>query len=293
MVGQTHNQLNPSSRQSHWLILIIIIILLGIALITSQCSHTKNSFTQSAKTITAQIACSSNGYTAVYYPFKGSPYQEIILENASGEDSSLDKFMHTQIKYGNQALADIQGLTCLESLDIFDIGKKNITDLTPLAKLKHLKHLSMGGTQVTDLTPVSHLTELTELGIYDSPISQLPSLTSLTNLKWLTVCDTTTSGSISASPNTLTDITPIRDLSNLTDLTLCFDQPVDLTPLYNLKKLQEVSFYGAWPNLAFNAIQVNPLPKHYPQQIVELKQALPQTKILFGESSSPLIIPYQ
>ena len=171
-----------------WLLAIILLmILIMLAVWSTHCSAT-NKLRIPAK---QPVACSSNGYNAVYYPYKDSPYQEIVLEYASGEGSSFDRFLETRIKSGgNQALVDIQGLTCLDNLEIFDTGGTGgtITNLAPLSKLINLKNLMIDDADINDLAPLSKLTKLEDLNIELNQPVDLTVLNNLKQLKRLKVC---------------------------------------------------------------------------------------------------------
>lgn len=261
---------------------------MGIALTISQCRHAKNPSVKQPKSVTAQIACSANGYSAKYYEFKGDPYQTIILDNAS-----MAKFDKLVGDSGNQALTDIQQLTCLEELWIHSSWKQidgrntiigNITNLNPLTKLTQLKSLWLGDIiGVSDFSPLSALTNLTDLIIRNSPIVDLSPLGSLVNLRSLAIQSRQSREwtQEKVAPN----IAPLANLANLEFLAITLDTPIDLTPLYNLKHLRDLIINGDWAGLDVDSKWLSPTKKtSYPPEIINLKKALPQLKIDFGES---------
>ena len=182
----------PSWRP--WLLAIILLgLLLILAIWPTQCALTKPSSTQINQ---AAVACSSNGYNAVYYPdttwFNIRP--GINLENIMGHlgeksfISSQDKFLTAVKKTGNQALVDIQGLTCLTNLDITIENKEKITDISPLAKLVNLKFLTIPHADLQDISPLGHLSQLEYLSIdLEHPVD-LTVLYGSKKLKELDVC---------------------------------------------------------------------------------------------------------
>jgi len=259
------------------LIIILLLVLILLAIWPKYCSIQPGSSTKPT------AACSYNGYTAVYYPFKGSSYQEIILESASGKGSSLDRFLQTKIKYGSQALVDIQGLTCLESLDVFNTGGASIIDISPLAQLTQLKELYIDHAQIKDLTPLSQLTKLESLMIADAYIIDISPLRNLRNLHYLNLSD---------NPQ-VSHLEPLRGMTKLETLILTGTSVQDFTPLYSLPRL--TSLYLAdtyWSEKILENIDVSDpnweTNTHIPAEITNLRKALPELKIEFGEAP-PLI----
>lgn len=180
-----HGVTRKTVKSNHWSPIILLLILIALAIWATQCRQYALPLGNNTQ---GNIACSANGYQAVYYPFLGSPYQQIILENTSGTKSSLNKFFTQYIKDGNQALADIRGLVCLDTLEIPYIAKAKVTDLTPLATLVNLKTLTLLNTDVTDIAPLAQLSQLKSLTIsLDQPVSLMP-LTGLKYFKTFTVC---------------------------------------------------------------------------------------------------------
>ena len=173
------------AKPKHWSPIILLLILIGLAIWVTQCRKDLpllGGFTKNT------VACSVNGYQAVYYPFQGSPYQQIILENASEEKSSLNKFINQYIKNGNQALLDIRDLTCLDTLEIPYINKARVTDLTPLSALTNLKTLALTNTDINNIAALGQLQKLASLTLNLSRAVDLSPLVNLKKLKTFTVC---------------------------------------------------------------------------------------------------------
>ncbi len=254
-----------------WLLAIVLLfVLILLAVWSKYCSIKPGSSTQPA------VACSYNGYTAVYYPFKGSPYQEIILENASGEDSSLDRFLQTKIKSGSQALVDIQGLTCLERLDIPNTGGASIIDISPLAQLTQLKELYIDHAQIKDLTPLSRLIKLESLMIADAYIIDISPLHSLRNLHYLNLSD---------NPQ-VSHLEPLREMTKLETLILTGTSVQDFTPLYSLPRLISLDLADTyWSEKVLEDIDLSDPDWETnlaaPSEITNLQKALPKLKIEF------------
>lgn len=168
-----------------WSPIILLLILIGLAIWATQCRQDLFPLGGSAQN---NIACSANGYQAVYYPSKNSLYQQIILENASGTESSLNKFINQYIKNGNQALADIRDLTCLDTLEVPYVAGAKVTDLTPLSALTNLKTLVLTNTDVDSIAELGQLQKLASLTLNLSRAVDLSPLVNLNKLKTFTVC---------------------------------------------------------------------------------------------------------
>lgn len=243
MANRANRKLHLFLRQSRWLILILIILLILLAIYMS--GYWNNNITTQPTTPTeTQTACSSNGYNAVYDPsptFLNNGRSGINLENASrikkGSISSWDKFLTAVKRTGNQALVDIQGLTCLTNLSILTDDKEKITDISPLAKLVNLKFLYIDHANLKDISPLSHLLKLEDLSIdLEYPVD-LTALYGLTELKELYVCgswvDENCDGTMLGNYNTSTKPHP----QEFTDL---------------LKALPELNIrFGSYLNLSF------------------------------------------
>jgi len=119
--------------------------------------------------------------------------------------------------------APLQGLTNLQTLDIFG---SFITDLTPLSGLVHLTSLELSSTQVTDLTPIAGL-PLKFLEAGDTHVADLTPVQRMTSLQDLFVGHTLVS-----------DLTPLAGLTNLNTLHIHHTPVTDLTPLAGLVQLQ-------------------------------------------------------
>ena len=175
---------------------------------------------QTGNTPTLSCQTSANGYTT-----------QRIQGLIQLDDASLLKFLTAKLIDGNQALRDIQGLTCLEKLTIFNDGTNNITDLAPLSKLIRLQVLEVDGTNATDPSPLNKLTNLKNLLFANSPITNLVGIKNLTNLTSLNL----------SGDNRLADISALRNLVKLTFLGLSGTKIIDLSPITSLKSLKTLS----------------------------------------------------
>ncbi|MFA5967557.1 MAG: hypothetical protein WC805_03580 [Patescibacteria group bacterium] len=189
-------QLKAHGKQGLGISLLLLLLIL-LLIWSTRCSTLQKQ--PDGNTTSDQpviVACSSNGYNAVYYSYVTwfNTRPGINLENIMGHlgekgfISSRDKFLTAVKKTGNQALADIQGLTCLTNLDITVEDKGKITDISPLAKLVNLKFLTLPHADLRDISPLGHLSQLEYLSIdLEHPVD-LTVLYGLKKLKELDVC---------------------------------------------------------------------------------------------------------
>ena len=148
---------------------------------------------------------------------------------------------------------------------------KKIQHLDGLEKFTQLKKLDLSGNNISDLTPLKGLTSLEILTLDENKISDIQSLSSLTNLKALRLCSASIRDwsplnklqlrslylescnikdlkpleslfehlnnnlvRLSLSDNLITDIAPLRKLTNLKNIDLCDNQITDISPLQAL-----------------------------------------------------------
>ena len=140
----------------------------------------------------------------------------------------------------------ISGLTQLKTLELhFDgtLSLRGIEDLTTLETVTLMYHNGDDAFCV-DIEALSGLTNLKELTLcIDHRVLDLSPLVPLQDLRALTLfCQ----GSDWAKPS-LTDLTPVGQLSNLQSLALYERNITDISPLRNLTNLQNllVTEYGS------------------------------------------------
>jgi len=117
----------------------------------------------------------------------------------------------------------------------------------------------------------------TKLDLYRSEISDLSPLKELTNLTWLDL-----------DSNQITDVSPLKGLTNLQGLVLNFNQISDISPLAGLtnlelleltgNKISDLSPLAGLTNLETLYLMGNPI---LGDQKAMLKKALPNCEIEF------------
>ena len=100
--------------------------------------------------------------------------------------------------------------------------------------------LKTNNVSVSNLTGLEHATGITQLEILNN-LGEITSLSPLTDLTQLTILLIGYYKISSDPPTTLSDISPLRKLTNLTQLNLQHNSIVDISPLADLTKLKDLS----------------------------------------------------
>ena len=174
----------------------------------------------------------------------------------------------TTLRLGMNQITDITPLNELLDLRKLILSDNQIHDLTPLNKLTNLEDLSLGKNQITDLTPLSDLTNLQVLSLSDNRITDISPLEKLTSLKFLSlsrnsISDVTILAKFTDLEDLFLDNVGVSDISFLSGLinirgpfgrlVLSNNRITDLSPLKNLTELQ-------WLGLENNQItDISPL----------------------------------
>ena len=141
-----------------------------------------------------------------------------LFENLISDISPLANLISIEdISLTSNPISDMRPLANLTTLTILHIGGSGITDLSPLANLRSLTELWLFENQITDLSPLANLTALTVLDISSNNISDIGPLASLTALRHLSILYLTS----------LTDFTPLEELTTLQSLVFTDDMTVD------------------------------------------------------------------
>lgn len=116
------------------------------------------------------------------------------------------------------------------------VGAKSLDGLDGLRNAKHLVRLDLNAAEVNDLSELRYLhnIQIFVMGQTAGHVSDLSPLRGLTNLKEL--------GLDSAA---IRDLTPIQGLTNITKLSIGGTQVSDLSPLRNFRHLQSLNLGGA------------------------------------------------
>ncbi|WP_317642763.1 InlB B-repeat-containing protein [Bombiscardovia apis] len=143
-------------------------------------------------------------------------------------------------------LASYPNLANLTAITLGGYKTGNIpSNLNPIRKLTKLQDITLLNWSMTDLSPITSITGLTQLSITNlgttraNTFEQLTPLSGLTSLTSLSIIneydkDESTSADIQ-SP--ITDIRPLRNLTNLQSLTLDGHKISDISPLSGLTSL--------------------------------------------------------
>ncbi len=112
----------------------------------------------------------------------------------------------------------------LEALEAFEIG---ITDLTGLEFAINLQEMRFGLNQISDLSQLKGLKKLRLLDLHrNGNITNISPLKDLSNLVWL-----------SLRGNRIVDMNPLKNLKKLTYLHIGYNRISDVSPIKDLKPL--------------------------------------------------------
>ena len=155
-------------------------------------------------------------------------------------------------------ITDLSPLTEMPCLSKLYLYGNPISDISPLHDIPTLTTLNIGNTMVTDLSPIAG-SNLQTLQMYDAPISDYSPLLSMTQLvtlwvsrldkKALSICSQMTRLNSLQIYNTpiLTNLTPLKDLTNLSFLDLVNDG------------IQSIDGVERYPNLYYLCLMDNPI----------------------------------
>ncbi len=96
---------------------------------------------------------------------------------------NLTKLNNIKLR-GNQ-ITDVTPLANLKNVDWLGLEQNQITDLTPLQNLKKLTGIGITANPIEDISPLSTLTSLERIDAWRSPIKDFSSLKTLKKLNWL------------------------------------------------------------------------------------------------------------
>ena len=138
------------------------------------------------------------------------------------------------------SLEDISALAKLTNLTNLNLAQNNISDIRPLANLNKLTSLNLEGASIEEVSILTNLTNLTSLHLETCQIDDedLVYISNLTNLKSLYL------GNSSYEGNNITNIEPIKKLTNLTTLRLDNNDIIDISALKELVNLEELALRG-------------------------------------------------
>ena len=150
-----------------------------------------------------------------------------------------------------ESLVGIQNLTGLTSLTL---NNKSITDISPLSGLTNLTVLRLHTNWITDISPLRGMTKLTDLFLSENSFSDISALSGMTELRVLRLhkhgdftgvqLPRDFQGVQRLDNNPITDITPLRRLTNLRDLNLHTNAITDVSALSGLTALNELRING-------------------------------------------------
>lgn len=166
--------------------------------------------------------CSNEYYKTMYYDSSDKSMGKTIQL-----DTESMMTLRNVINYsnGNMPEGELDGLECLEELDIENTDLKDLKSFSGLANLKVLNLQSSG---ITDLSPLSGLKGLEVLNLNHNPgITDLSSLSGLTSLKklYLSYAD-------------ISDLRPLSGLVEMEELALSWTKVTDVSPLKPMTKLK-------------------------------------------------------
>lgn len=132
---------------------------------------------------------------------------------------------------GNK-LTDVSAIFDLSALTNLTLSFNKIQSVEGIQRLKNLQVLGLGLNPLEDVSPLQNMTTLTSLTLDSTKITSagLASLHQLTKLESL-VLDFN---------KTISDLTPLANMTNLQRLVLNNDNVSDLTPIAHLKNLREL-----------------------------------------------------
>lgn len=135
----------------------------------------------------------------------------------------------------NKGIADITGLEYAVNIDVFILKNNPIKDLSPIANLKNLGILSFVGCDLSDvdLSPIMELNELKILDLFRCNINDLSVFEKATFTSCLAYLNLT--------GNNVTDINPLKHLTNMRQLYLSKNQIEDISALENMNYLYELN----------------------------------------------------
>ena len=150
-----------------------------------------------------------------------------------------------------ESLVGIQNLTGLTSLTL---NNKSITDISALSGLTNLTVLRLHTNWITDISALSGMTKLTDLFLSENSFSDISALSGMTELRVLRLhkhgdftgvrLPRDFQGVQRLDNNPITDITPLRRLTNLRDLNLHTNAITDVSALRRLTSLTELRING-------------------------------------------------
>jgi len=121
--------------------------------------------------------------------------------------------------FEGEQITDLHGLELFPALDGVCFSRQAVSDLSPLAMSESLNFIEIGDAGLTDLSSLAG-TGVTEILLYGNRISDLTPLKDMTQLEVLVL-----------EGNNIRDVSPLKGLTNLRVLILGDNPIADFTPL--------------------------------------------------------------
>lgn len=160
--------------------------------------------------------CSNN-----YYQTEKQVYDSGTTYGPYLDDESRDLLESKIDEEGAIALQTLEGLSCLNSIDIDYDGIENLTNLPNLPNLKKIS--ASYSSDFKDLSGIERFPLLEELDISSTDVFDISKLKTLTNIKSLYIDGTK-----------ITNLEPLRNITSIKELYLNRLNYTDLSPIYNL-----------------------------------------------------------
>lgn len=159
------------------------------------------------------------------------------------------------LRYNN--ITNVSLLAALTNLSKLDLAWNHISDASPLGNLSQLWRLNLSWNHITDIAFLSGLTNLWALYLDGNPISDFGPAANLPSLMELSLASCNISNldfvaglagatgvygglGLILEHNDITDISPLRALTNAAGLRLGNNQIIDIDPLSELTQLNYI-----------------------------------------------------
>lgn len=187
----------------------------------------------------------------IYFP--DSNLKKALIEN--GVDTNNDG----EITQGEMKACAFDSINYDSGKDGFNLDSKGITDLTGLEYAVNIRNLSIRNNNIQDLSPLAHLKELQLLvldynnlsGVDLSPIMKLNKMKilsirdcGLNNINAFEKANFPEIASLNLYHNRITDISPLRNLTNLRQISITTNAIEDISAVENFKYLTD--FRAGW-----------------------------------------------
>ena len=166
--------------------------------------------------------------------------QELKLQNINSNDYSIigqltsltSLFLNPSFEFANSSQIDVTFVSSLTNLENLLLSNTELQNTNLIANLTNLRTLSLFPNELTDISGLENLVSLVELTLSSNNItsSELNSLSNLINLQKLILLD-----------NDITDLTVLSNLTSIETLSLGFNAITELAPLRALSNLQNLN----------------------------------------------------